>query len=292
VTETAEQEQYHTVLEPVVTHTTRYVDQGCFQDIAVCKPGPVHTRLGWVPSACVVDPLTGQSAYQRGGLAWIQEQGPAQYSVAKVWQPNVVAQQVAHTNYVQKVVAQKVPVQVQRCVDEVVVHKVPVQVCRMVTEEVVQHVPQTVCRQVVERVENKVPVHVTRMVPEEHVRKVPVTSYRMVSEERVEQVPVQVCRMVSETQTVRTARLVEKRTPVVQTVRVPRTVCLRVPIDECGNAIAVGLPVTTGAEIQSPTPAPPSTTSSGNGAAANGNGGNANQPPQIPPGESVPGPQE
>jgi hypothetical protein len=297
VTECAEQEQYHTVLEPVVSHTTRYVDQGCFQDIAVCKPGPVYNRLAWLPSGCAVDPLTGQSVYQRGGLAWVPQQGAARYEVAKVWQPNIVAQQVAQTNYVQKVVAHKVPVQVQRYVDEVVVQKVPVQVCRMVAEEVVQKVPQTVCRQVVERIENKVPVQVCRMVAEEQIRTIPVTVTRMVTEERSEQVPVQVCRMVAENQTVRTPRLVEKRTPIVQTVRVPRTICLRVPIDECGNPIAVGMPLSpqTGTTFGSPTPAGKEQESA-NGAGTNGNAAEANngatKAPEIESGEKVPGPAE
>jgi hypothetical protein len=99
--------------------------------------------------------------------------------------------------------------------------------------------------------------------------------------------------MVSETQTVRTPRVVEKRTPIVQTVRVPKTVCLRVPIDECGNPIAVGVPITSGAVVESPTPAPPQSTQNGASAGGNGgNGGNANQPPQIDPKDVIPRPEE
>jgi hypothetical protein len=71
-------------------------------------------------------------------------------------------------------------------------------------------------------------------------------------------------------------------------VRVPKTVCLRVPIDACGNPIAVGMPVVSGAPITSapsqPTPAPKN---GQNGEAANGD---ANKAPEIPPGTKVPGP--
>ncbi len=55
--------------------------------------------------------------------------------VNRVWKPNIVAQQIPQTTFVQRVVVQKVPVQVCRYVNEEVVQKVPVTVCKMVQEE-------------------------------------------------------------------------------------------------------------------------------------------------------------
>ena len=155
VTETAEREEAFTVMEPVTTVTTNYVDQGGFVDQQVVTPGPTRTRLRWLQGGCAVDPATGASAYQRGGLTWVPEQGPARVDTFRVWQPNVVAQQVPQTSYVQKVMTRKVPVQVCRMVNEEVVRRVPVQVCRMVQEEQVRRVPVTTYRQVVERVQTK-----------------------------------------------------------------------------------------------------------------------------------------
>ena len=123
--------------------------------------------------------------------------------MARVWQPNVVAQQVQQVQYVPQTVTEQVPVQVTRYQSEQVVRKVPYQTCRIVQQEVVRKVPYTVSRPVVEHVERKVPVQVYRMVTEEQVRKVPYQTCRMVQEERVEQVPTQVCRMAPYEETVR-----------------------------------------------------------------------------------------
>ena len=110
----------------------------------------------------------------------------------------------------------------------------------------------------------------------------------------VKEMEVQVCRMVSETQTVRTPRVVEKRTPVIQSVRVPRTVCLRIPIDECGNPISVGVPVTSSTVTSAPTPAPaqgaPANGKTQNGAKSTNGTNGAAEAPAIKPGENVPMP--
>src|SRR6478735_2954635 len=76
---------------------------------------------------CAVDPATGVAAYQRGGLNWVAEQGPATVTVARAWQPHVVAQQIPQTTYVQRIVTRKVPIQVARLVNEEQVRRVPVQ---------------------------------------------------------------------------------------------------------------------------------------------------------------------
>jgi hypothetical protein len=204
VYETAYRTEYRTVYQPVTTCQTRYVDQGSFSQQIVLKPASPSTRLTWQQAGCSVDPVTGQTVYQRGGLYWAQTQG-GRYEVQNVWHPNVVAQQYQTTNYVPQTVAQQVPMQVVKYMPEQVVRKVPYQVCRMMTEQ--------------------------------QVRRVPVTTCKIVYEERVEQVPYQVCRMVAEQQTIRVPHTVEKRIPVTYTYNVPRTVCYRVPLDACGNPI-------------------------------------------------------
>jgi hypothetical protein len=185
-----------------------------------------------------------------------QVQMPATVEVQRAWKPNIVAQQIPQTTYVQRVVVQKVPVQVCRMVNEEVVQKIPYTICRTVQEDQVRKVPVTVCRQVVEHVDNKVPVQVCKMVPEEMVRKIPYTTCKMVNEEHVEQVPVQVCKMVAMEQTVRVPQSVERRVPVTFTYRVPRTVVMRVPVDPCtGQPLAVTTTVPT--MIQQSIPAIP-----------------------------------
>ena len=208
----------------------RYVEQ------VNCQPGRTYTALRWVPGTAACDPATGQMVNRPGGLAWVPFQGPATTTVNRVWQPNVVAMQTPQTNYVQRVVTQKVPYQVTRYVPEEMVRKVPIQVCRMVEEEQVRRVPVNTVRRVTERVEQQVPVQVCKMVEEEVVRKVPVTTCRMVYEEKVEQTPVQVCKMVAYEETVQIPRVVEKRVPVTYTYRVPRVVEMRVPISPCCSA--------------------------------------------------------
>ena len=111
VYETAYRTEYRTVYRPVTTCQTQYVDQGCYSDQVVLKPGLPTTRLTWQSATCAVDPVTGQTVYQRPGLYWTQTPG-GRYEVQKVWHPNVVAQQVQQTSYVPQTVAQQVPVQV------------------------------------------------------------------------------------------------------------------------------------------------------------------------------------
>ena len=251
---------------------------------------------------------------QRAGLAWVPEQAPSTVSVVRNWQPNVVAMQVPQTNYVARVVTQKVPTQVCRFVDEQVVQKVPVQTCRMVQEEQVRRVPVTTYRQVVERIPQQQQVQVCKMVEEEVVRRIPVTTCRLVYEERVDKVPVQVCKMVAVQSTVRVPRVVEKQIPVTYNVRVPRTVCMRVPIvDEspcgpvapscCGGAATaldgyyseppatIVPPATTilppsQPYYQQPTPVPPKSRQGSTGRSGNG----ADKAPALGPNEVVPGP--
>jgi hypothetical protein len=243
VMETAERTECYTVMQPVTTFRTECVDQGCYVDQVACQPGRVRNRLRWQPGACVVDPLTGMSYYDRAGLVWVPEQGPSRQVVTRVWQPNLVTRQVPVTQHVARQVTRKVPVQVCRNVDEQRVRKVPYQVCRTVHEAHVRKVPYQVCRQVVERIEQKVPEQVCRMVAEQRVRRVPVTTCRMVYEQKVEPYQVQVCRMVASQETVRVPRIVEKRIPVTYTYRVPRTVVMRVPIeDPCAPVCCTAAP--------------------------------------------------
>jgi hypothetical protein len=222
VYETAYRTECHTVMQPVVTNQTRYVDQGCFSEQTTFRPDAPSTRLTWQSSGCFVDPVTGQTSYRSGGLYWAQTPSTTgKYQVQKVWHPNVVAQTVQQTTLVPQTVTTQVPMQVCKYVPEQMVRKVPYQVCRMVTEQ--------------------------------HVRKVPVTTYKTVCEERVEQVPYQVCRMVAEQQTIRVPRTVEKRVPVTYTYNVSHVECYRVPLDACGNPIETASPAPM--NLQRPTPA-------------------------------------
>src|SRR5262249_5766133 len=123
VLETAEREQCSTVCEPQTTYTTRYVDQGCWQEYQVLKPGPICMQPVCIPSKCVVDPCTGLSTYIPATTGFQQVQGPSTVQVNRVWKPNVVAEQIPQTTYVQRVVVQKVPIQVCRYVNEEVVQK-------------------------------------------------------------------------------------------------------------------------------------------------------------------------
>ena len=285
--ETSERDECYTVAEPVTTYRAVQVDQGGYVDQTICRPGAVHNRLAWQPSACVVDPLTGAAGYQRGGLAWVPMQAPNRVEVLRVWQPNVVTQQVPETTLVARTLTRKVPVQTCRLVDEEVVRKVPVQVCRMVQEEQVRRVPYTTCRQVIERVENKVPVQVCRMVPEEVVRKVPVTTCKMAYEERVEQEPVRVCRQVAVSETVRIPQCVERRVPVTYTYRVPRTIVCKVPLDPCGNEIVPVIETPSQIMVAPPSSAPSTPAPK---LAPPPKPEDANTPPALSPSDSVPGP--
>ena len=141
---TQEREERTVHYEPQVTHTTRYVDQGCWQTQNVYHPGRVTNRLRWMSAANTVDPVTGVIAYQPGGLVWAAQQGPGHYTAHRVWKPNVVAVQTPQTTYVRKVVVRKVPVQVCNYVDEQREERIPVRVCKTVAVEQTVQVPHTV----------------------------------------------------------------------------------------------------------------------------------------------------
>ena len=292
VMETAERDQYSTVCEPQTTYTTRYADMGAWQEYQVAKPGPVYNQPVCVPGGCSTDPCTGLTTYIAPTTGYQQVQAPATVEVHRAWKPNIVAEQIPQTTYVQKVVVQKVPVQVCRYVNEEVVQKIPYTICRMVQEEQVRKVPVTVCRQVVEHVDNKVPVQVCKMVPEEMVRKIPVTTCKLVNEERVDQVPVQVCKMVAVEETVRVPQCVQKQIPVTYTYRVPRTVVMRVPVDPCtGAALAVTTTVPTMIQQSMPgmqgvpamPPAPGSGSVTPSTTFGNGSSGNGEKSVMMPP---------
>lgn len=156
VYETSCRTEYHTVMQPVTTLQTRFVDRGCFAEQMVLKPGLPATRLTWQSAGCAVDPATGQTVYQRPGLYWSQTPR-GRYEVQRVWQPNVIAEQVPQVSYVPQTVARQIPVQVCKYVPERVVRKVPYQVCRMVAEQQTVRVPRTV--------EKRIPVTYTYNVP-------------------------------------------------------------------------------------------------------------------------------
>ena len=173
VWETSFQERRYTVRKPVYETSSRdeqcvtyvpqtvyrpvTVDRGCWENQVACVPGTVTNRLTWKPAACVVDPLTGTSRYDRAGFAWVPVKGPDRQVVRRVWKPNLVTQQVPETRMVRKVTVRKVPIQTVRYVDEQKVERIPVQTCKMVAEEREVKVP--VC------VEKRVPVTYTCSTP-------------------------------------------------------------------------------------------------------------------------------
>jgi hypothetical protein len=260
VYETSSRTENYTVLRPVTTCQTRYVDQGYMAQQTVMKPGWPSTRLRWSGGGTAVDPATGLAVYQRPGLYW--EQTPhGTYEVQNVWQPNVVPQQVQTTNYVPQIESREVPVTTVRYQPETVVRKVPVQTCRIEQQQIVKKVPVTVMKPIEERVEVKTPVKVCRWVSETQVRKIPTTTTKMTYEERVEQQPYKVLKQMAVEETVRTPRIVEKRIPITYTYKVPHVVCYRVPLDVCGNPIIETVPSTAKSSGDlSPNPDPRSDT--------------------------------
>src|SRR6476660_7178214 len=104
VMETAERDQYSTVCEPQTTYTTRYADMGGWQEYQVAKPGPVYNQPVCVPGGCSTDPCTGLTTYIAPTTGYQQVQAPATVEVHRAWKPNIVAEQIPQTTYVQKVV--------------------------------------------------------------------------------------------------------------------------------------------------------------------------------------------
>ena len=206
VYETAYRTECHTVLQPVTTCQTQYVDQGCFAEQMVLKPALPATRLAWQSGACAVDPVTGQTVYQRAGLVLGADAArPVRGSAGVASErrrPASAADELraADGHAAGADAGLQVRARAGRAAR-----------CR--------------CR-------------CAGWSPSSSVRKVPVTTCKMVYEERVEQVPYQVCRMVAEQQTIRVPHCVEKRIPVTYTYNVPRVVCYRVPLDACGKPMA------------------------------------------------------
>ena len=248
VCETVMRPQCRTVLQPVVTQRCQLVDQGCYHEQTTFKPSLFANRLEWQSGATTVDPLTGAAVYHSPGLYWTPT-NRGTYEVNRVWQPNVVTQQVQQVAYVPQTVTEQVPVQVTSYRAEQVVQKVPYQTCRIVQQEMVRKVPYTVSRPVTQHVDRKVPVQTTRMVAEEQVSgKVPYQTCRMVCRRSTAsgnfQVPLQVCRMESYEETVRIPHVVEKRIPVTCNYTVPHVECFRVPVDDCCTSCPSSCPST------------------------------------------------
>ncbi|MFT5526449.1 MAG: hypothetical protein ACI9HK_004425, partial [Pirellulaceae bacterium] len=177
ITETIMQDRQYTSYDTVTTYRPQVVDQGQWVDQTMVVPGGTRTRLRWLPNGYAVEPLTGAAVFQRGGLYWVPEQGPAQYRVQRQYVPNVVTQQVPMTSVVPKVVTEKRPVEITRYVDEVVTTKIPVQVTRMRQVEEVRNIPYTVRKRVVQQITKQVPVEITEWERTEVVRKVPTKTY-------------------------------------------------------------------------------------------------------------------
>ncbi len=168
VPETSFREEQYTTAEPVVTYRQQTVDQGNWQTQQTVLPGQVVNRLSWQRGGWVVDPYTGAARYQWPGFAWVPYRGPERVQVQRVWQPQLVTQQVPVTTYVQKVNTRRIPVTTYRAVDEERLEQVPVQVTRMVPHEEVRQIPRTVVK--------RVPYSYTCQVPRTVVRRVPIAA--------------------------------------------------------------------------------------------------------------------
>jgi hypothetical protein len=236
VQETVMQPQQQTVYEPVTTTATQYVDQGGYVDQQTVTPGAVRNRLQWIPGGYSVSGVNGLPYYQRGGFHWVPTQAPAVVSTARVYVPNVVAQQVQQTQMVGKVVTTEVPVQVTKYVDEIETRRVPYTSLRYEQVENQREIDVPVQR--VERVVEKRPIRVCKMVEETEVRRTPVVTQRMEYEEREEQIPVKVMKVVNEEKVLRETHRVAKWVAYEATRLTPRVVAMKVPIDQFGNPIS------------------------------------------------------
>ena len=242
VQKTVMQNQQSVQYQQVTNYVTKYVDQGQYVCQQQVTPGPERNRLRWLAGQQVVDPVTGTTRWQRGGLYWVPTPTAARVQTARVWQPNVVAQQVPVVQNVAQVVNQQVPVQVTEYVDEVQTREIAYNVCQWQQEVQVQNIPYTVARPVTRQVVNKYQVQVCNWERQEMVRRVPVTTCRMEYEERVEQIPVRTCKWVEETSTVMRPHCVAKCVPYTCTRLVPRTVMMGSPCGGCGTVAAVAAP--------------------------------------------------
>jgi hypothetical protein len=230
------QPQQRTVYEPVTTTATQYVDQGGYVDQQTVTPGAVRNRLQWIPGGYSVSGVNGLPYYQRGGFHWVPTQAPAVVSTARVYVPNVVAQQVQQTHMQAKVVTDNVEVQGVRYEDEIQTRRVPYTTLSYQPEEHVREVEVPVQR-VVQVVEKR-PIRVCKMVEETEVRRTPVVTQRMEYEEHEEQIPVKVLKVVNEEKILRETHRVAKWVAYETTRLTPRTVAMKIPIDQFGNPIS------------------------------------------------------
>ena len=238
--ETAERDQYSTVVEPQTTYVTRYVDQGGFEDQQIVRPGPVYCQKVCVPGGCYDRSLHGIEHVHRADHGLPQVQAPATVQVNRVYKPNIVAEQIPQTCYVQKVVVQKVPVQVCRMVTEEQVsqsadHRLPHGARRTSPEG---SGPRSAVRSSNEW-KTKCPCKPAAWSPKNRSAKCRSPPAAWSPKSASNKCRCKCCRMVAEEQTVRQPVCVEKRVPVTYTYRVPRTVVMKVPVDPC-TGCAVG----------------------------------------------------
>jgi len=236
VAETVMQDRQYTTFEPITTCRTQMVDRGGYATQNVCVPGAVSNRLRWLQPGVVNDAATGVSYYRRGGLHWVPQQAASRVVAQRVYVPNMVAQQIKETRMQPKVVTQKVPVTVNRCVEEVVLKPYQVQVCKMQQEVQVRNTPIKVCKPVTERITYKVPIRTCNMQEQVMVRKIPVTTCRWEYETKVEPYEVRVCRLQREVKVVNDPCTVATWKKEVQMCQKPRTVVMRVPTSTCSVA--------------------------------------------------------
>ena len=119
-------------MQPVVTQQTQMVDRGCFAEQMIFKPAlvqhPAHVAVR--QHAPSIRPRGWSCTSGRASIGCRSTAGATR--CRRVWQPNVVAEQIQRVGYVPQTVAEQVPVQVASYQTEEVCRKVPYQVCRIV----------------------------------------------------------------------------------------------------------------------------------------------------------------
>ncbi len=197
-------------------------------------------RMQWLAPGYYTDPVTGQSIWRRRGLHWVQP--TASMTVADTV-PVLVPTTIQQTTLVPETVQTRRPVEIARYQDRIETRRVPVEVQRMVSETATRQVPVTVKKPVVKSYVEQVPYTETRYVEEVIVTKTPVeeTVYEEVTE--VEPYEVEVSHWEPVTKEIEVPKTIRKRVEYEEIREVPKTIWVKIAVDENGNALDLGTPV-------------------------------------------------
>ena len=197
-------------------------------------------QMQWLAPGYYTDPVTGQSIWRRRGMHWVQ---PTVSMTVADTVPVLVPTTVQQTTLVPETVQTRRPVEIARYEDRIETRRVPVEVQKMVAETVTRQVPVTVKKPVVKSYVEQVPYSETRYVEEVIVTKTPVqeTVYEEVTE--VEPYEVEVSHWEPITTEIEVPKTIRKRVEYKEIHEVPKTIWMKVRVDENGNALDSGTPV-------------------------------------------------